>query len=145
LGGGPIKRDFFSASENTKDKIAEKFAEVAEVELTKLAHKMERAEAAVAKSGPRAGLSAAQTAADRVAKSIAATAFKDAAEIWRLVIVDNLENGLLSDGNAAEKVGQAYAKWRQKEYGIGEDVVGQATGDLLTNMADNKAFKFIKS
>lgn len=145
LGGGPIKRDFFSASEATKDDIAKKFAEVAEVELAKLARHMERAEAAVAKAGPRRGLSAAQTAANKVAKTIATTAFKDAAEVWRLVIVDNLENGLLFDGNAAEKVGEAYAKKRQKEHGIGTDVVGQATGDLLTNMSDSKAFKFIKS
>ena len=146
LGGGPIKRDFFSASDSTKDRIAEEFARVAEIELQKLGEKMERANAAQMKRDQgKMNLAGPAKAADRVAKSIATTAFKDAAEIWRKVIVQNLEDGTTFDGNAAEKVGKAYAKWRQEKYGIGEDQVGQATGDLLTNMADSKAFKFIKS
>lgn len=81
---------------------------------------------------------------DRLATQIAAKAFIEAMDFWRLQILEMLNTNRTVDGTA-KPVTEEYAAQRQKDYGVSPDVVGRATGDLLANFADKKAIKLKKS
>ena len=130
--------DFFSAG-GIEDDMAAEFARIADVEMQQAADKIAVATRQAAKD-PRLAASSAERIASRVANQISSAGFRAAAEVWRKEIVDRIESG--KDANGMQlQVSEEYAKWRQREYGVPQDAVGTATGDLLANMADSKAIK----
>ena len=136
--------DFFTPDKDIANEAAEAFAKVADREMQKAANKIAKATARAAKD-PRLAGQNAEKIAQRIANSIASAGFKKAGEVLRLWIVSNIEDGYLASGVKAKAVEKIYAEWRKKKYGIATDVVGEATGDLLVNLADNKAFKLIRN
>lgn len=133
-------RDFFTAGPKVSDKASEVFAVAVDKQIQELINKEALTER-TSSSGKRKSLTAVDEAkASKLADQLAGKGYLAAIEVWRQEIVRRIENGETVNGQA-DKVIESYAKWRKKEYSVAEDKVGTATGDLLTNLADERAAK----
>ncbi|MCK4306509.1 MAG: hypothetical protein KAY24_19865 [Candidatus Eisenbacteria sp.] len=78
------------------------------------------------------------------ASAVCGIALKKAMEYWMEWSTTNIENKRLADGGIPKRVTEAYARYRLKKYGVPEDIVGKATGELLENLVDTDSINLIR-
>lgn len=100
----------------------------------------------ILKAGPEldAAVAKAQAAGKLKANNASAKAYRAAAMVIKQRMLDRVESGKVNTGSDADKVTKTYAKRRAKKYGIPDDVVFKATGQLVENLADNGAFELVR-
>ena len=79
----------------------------------------------------------------RKATAITAKSLRKAAEVYRPMLVERVDQGVGSDGQPLKKVTKPYATTRLNKYGTPLTEVMGASGDLLSNLV-TQALKFTK-
>ena len=139
-------RDYLSVDGAEKERIAQAFVDEMEQRMLAIAERTNKAVRAAARRGTPSKLGKT-TNVEQLKKTVrdaVGGAYKEAMRELQTMTADMLSGNYTADGQPADKVGEAYARKRMRDFGVPDSEVGRASGQLLANVNNPAMIRITK-